>query len=111
MSRRLSGHFELGRRSRCHRGLLPDNLKNEILQTFTDGFQQRPHTTFGTMKADILEYFMPRFDRKNLVEVIKNSPWPELTDISAVQATRDWPLSQNYQRRRGCTAGFGQRTR
>jgi hypothetical protein len=53
------------------------NFKNEILQTFTDGFQERPHTTFGTMHADILEHFMPGFDRTNFVEVIKNSSWPE----------------------------------
>jgi hypothetical protein len=53
------------------------NFKNEILRTFTDGFQERPHTTFGTMNADILEHFMPGFDRKNFVEVIKNSPCPE----------------------------------
>jgi hypothetical protein len=53
------------------------NFKNEILQTFTDGFQQRPDTTFGTMNADVLEHFMPGFDRTNFVEIIKNSPWPE----------------------------------
>jgi hypothetical protein len=53
------------------------NFKNEILQTFTDGFQDRPDTTFGTMNADVLEHFMPGFDRTNFVEIIKNSPWPE----------------------------------
>lgn len=53
------------------------NFKNEILQAFTEGFQQRPETTFGTMNADVLEHFLPGFHRTDFVEVIKNSAWPE----------------------------------
>ena len=54
----------------------PD-FKNEILQAFTDGFQQRPDTTFGTVNADVLEHFVPNFHRVDFVDVIKNSAWPE----------------------------------
>jgi hypothetical protein len=53
------------------------NFKTEILQAFTDGFKDRPHTTFGTVNADVLEHFMPGFHRMDFVEVIKNSAWPE----------------------------------
>jgi HD domain len=53
------------------------NFKNEILQAFTDGFKDRPDTTFGTMNADVLEHFVPGFHRTDFVEVIKNSGWPE----------------------------------
>jgi hypothetical protein len=53
------------------------NFKNEILQAFTEGFQERPETTFGTMNADVLEHFLPGFHHTDFVEVIKNSAWPE----------------------------------
>jgi hypothetical protein len=54
----------------------PD-FKHEILQAFTDGFQERPDTTFGTVNADVLEHFVPNFHRIDFVDVIKNSAWPE----------------------------------
>jgi HD domain len=53
------------------------NFKNEILQAFTNGFKDRPHTTFGTVNADVLEHFVPGFHRMDFVAVIKNSSWPE----------------------------------
>lgn len=53
------------------------NFKNEILQAFTEGFQDRPETTFGTVNADVLEHFLPGFHHTDFVEVIKNSAWPE----------------------------------
>jgi hypothetical protein len=54
----------------------PD-FKNQILQAFTDGFQERPDTTFGTVNSDVLEHFVPNFHRIDFVDVIKNSAWPE----------------------------------
>jgi HD domain len=54
----------------------PD-FKSEILWAFTDGFQERPDTTFGTVNADVLEHFVPNFHRIDFVDVIKNSTWPE----------------------------------
>jgi len=53
------------------------NFKNEILQAFAEGFQERPGTTFGTVNADVLEHFVPGFHRIDFVDVIKNSAWSE----------------------------------
>jgi hypothetical protein len=54
----------------------PD-FKNRILAAFTDGIRDRPETTFGNVKADVLAHFVPGFVRGDFVEVIKNSAWPE----------------------------------
>ncbi|ACU72133.1 metal dependent phosphohydrolase [Catenulispora acidiphila DSM 44928] len=54
----------------------PD-FKNQILAAFTEGIRDRPDTTFGNVKADVLEHFVPGFVRGDFVEVIKNSDWPE----------------------------------
>lgn len=54
----------------------PD-FKNRILAAFTAGVQNRPATTFGTVKADVLEHFAPGFVRGDFVEVIKGSDWSE----------------------------------
>lgn len=54
----------------------PD-FKNRILEAFTEGIQGRPATTFGNVKADVLEHFVPGFHRTDFVDVIKNSSWPE----------------------------------
>jgi hypothetical protein len=54
----------------------PD-FKRQILAAFTDGFKDRPETTFGTVNADVLAHFVPGFQRTDFVEVIRNNPWPE----------------------------------
>jgi HD superfamily phosphodiesterase len=54
----------------------PD-FKNQILTAFTNGTKHRPETTFGNVKSDVLEHFLPGFHPTNFVEVIKNSNWPE----------------------------------
>jgi hypothetical protein len=54
----------------------PD-FKTQILAAFTDGIKDRPATTFGNVKADVLEHFVPGFRHTDFVEVIKNSPWAE----------------------------------
>ncbi|MFE6049208.1 HD domain-containing protein [Kitasatospora sp. NPDC056446] len=54
----------------------PD-FKNRILAAFTDGTKDRPATTFGNVKADVLAHFAPGFARADFVEVIRASPWPE----------------------------------
>ncbi|MGI8330634.1 HD domain-containing protein [Actinomadura scrupuli] len=54
----------------------PD-FKRQILRAFTEGIAPRPETTFGNVKADVLEHFVPGFRRGDFVEVIENSPWPE----------------------------------
>jgi hypothetical protein len=53
------------------------NFKRRILQAFAEGIAPRPETTFGNVKADVLEHFVPGFERRDFVETIENSPWPE----------------------------------
>jgi hypothetical protein len=52
-------------------------FKQRILQAFTEGIAPRPETTFGNVKADVLEHFVPGFERGDFVEMIENSAWPE----------------------------------
>ncbi|SIO84757.1 HD domain-containing protein [Nocardiopsis sp. JB363] len=54
----------------------PD-FKNQILAAFTEGLKDRPQTTFGNVKADVLAHYLPGFVPGDFVEVIKNSHWPE----------------------------------
>ena len=54
----------------------PD-FKRSILQAFTEGIAPKPETTFGNVKADVLERFVPGYQRGNFVDVIENSDWPE----------------------------------
>ncbi|GAA2082486.1 HD domain-containing protein [Actinomadura alba] len=54
----------------------PD-FKRRILRAFTDGIAPKPETTFGNVKADVLEHFVPGFERGDFVKTIQDSPWPE----------------------------------
>ncbi len=54
----------------------PD-FKRHILAAFNDGMKHRPHSTFGTVNADVLEHFDPGFERDNFVDIILGNSWPE----------------------------------
>jgi hypothetical protein len=54
----------------------PD-FKRSILQAFTDGIAPKPETTFGNIKADVLERFVPGYQRANFVDIVETSAWPE----------------------------------
>jgi hypothetical protein len=54
----------------------PD-FKRNILQAFTEGIAPKPETTFGNVKADVLERFVPGYQRANFVDIIEGSAWPE----------------------------------
>lgn len=54
----------------------PD-FKQRILGAFTDGIRQKPETTFGNVKSDVLEHYVPGFERGDFVRTILDSPWPE----------------------------------
>lgn len=54
----------------------PD-FKSQILAAFTNGLKNRPDTTFGNVKADVLEHFVPGFTRGDFVEIIQGSDWAE----------------------------------
>jgi hypothetical protein len=52
-------------------------FKRSILQAFTEGIAPKPDTTFGNVKADVLERFVPGYQRANFVDMIENSDWTE----------------------------------
>jgi HD domain-containing protein len=54
----------------------PD-FKRQILAAFTNGFKDRPDTTFGTVNADVLAHCVPGFTRVDFVEMIQTNAWPE----------------------------------
>ena len=54
----------------------PD-FKRSILAAFTEGIAPKPETTFGNVKADVLERYVPGYKRGNFVDTILNSDWPE----------------------------------
>ncbi|MEV5388001.1 HD domain-containing protein [Streptomyces sp. NPDC052721] len=54
----------------------PD-FKRQILHAFTEGVRAKPETTFGNVKADVLEHYVPGFERGDFVRTILESPWPE----------------------------------
>ncbi|MCW2803702.1 MAG: hypothetical protein JWN06_1919 [Propionibacteriaceae bacterium] len=54
----------------------PD-FKRSILEAFTTGIAAKPETTFGNVKADVLERFVPGYQRVNFVDIIESSDWPE----------------------------------
>jgi HD superfamily phosphodiesterase len=54
----------------------PD-FKHRILQAFTEGMKHRPHSTFGTVNADVLAHFDHEFLRDDFVEMILKNSWPE----------------------------------
>ncbi|ORW84677.1 diguanylate cyclase [Mycobacterium sp. IEC1808] len=54
----------------------PD-FKRRILAAFNEGMKHRPHSTFGTVNADVLERFDPTFVRDNFVDIILGNTWPE----------------------------------
>jgi hypothetical protein len=53
------------------------NFKQRILGAFTDGMKHRPHSTFGTVNADVLEHYDATFVRDDFVDIILNNTWPE----------------------------------
>ena len=50
-------------------------FKEDILQAFYDGIKQKPETTFGNVKADVLADKDPNFHRGNFCSVLRDSPW------------------------------------
>lgn len=52
-------------------------FKRQILEAFANGFKDRPDTTFGTVKADVLAHFSPGFVRTDFVDIIEQNAWPE----------------------------------
>jgi HD domain-containing protein len=51
------------------------HFKEDIIQAFYDGIKDKPETTFGNVKADVLADKDPHFTRGNFCSVIRASPW------------------------------------
>lgn len=54
----------------------PD-FKRQILAAFNHGMKHRPHTTFGTMNADVVAHFDPGFVPTDFTDLILGNSWPE----------------------------------
>jgi hypothetical protein len=52
-----------------------EHFKEDIIQNFYDGIKDKPETTFGNVKADVLADKDPRFKRLNFCSVIRGSQW------------------------------------
>ena len=51
------------------------HFKEDIIQAFYDGIHNKPETTFGNVKADVLADKDPQFQRVNFCSVIRDSRW------------------------------------
>lgn len=54
-----------------------DGFKKNIIPTFFDGFKHKPHTTYGSINADICACMIPGYQRKDFCDSILHSPWEE----------------------------------
>lgn len=54
-----------------------NELKNNIINTFFDGFKHKVHTTYGSINADICVCMMPGYVRPDFCNSILHSPWSE----------------------------------
>ena len=54
-----------------------DGFKSKIVRAFFDGFKHKPQTTFGNIKADVVERCVPGYVSPNFVDLIAESPWSE----------------------------------
>ncbi|WP_114811645.1 HD domain-containing protein [Paraburkholderia kururiensis] len=52
-------------------------FKEQILETFAQGMERRPLTTFGTANADVLERCDPNYRRRNFCGLILGSNWKD----------------------------------
>ncbi|MFT8670337.1 HD domain-containing protein [Acetobacter orientalis] len=50
-------------------------FKEDIIEAFYDGIKNKPETTFGNVKADVLADKDPHFHRGNFCSVIRCSHW------------------------------------
>jgi HD domain len=54
-----------------------DGFKNKILYAFLDGFKHKPETTFGNIKSDVCERYLPGYKSPNFCDLVLQSPWNE----------------------------------
>ena len=54
-----------------------ERFKEGIVQAFFGGFAHKPGTTFGTVKADVCERFIPGYKSPNFCDLIAASVFPD----------------------------------
>jgi HD domain len=54
-----------------------ENFEEGIVKAFFGGFAHKPGSTFGTVKADVCERFIPGYKSPNFCDLIANSPFPD----------------------------------
>ena len=52
-----------------------EHFKEDIIQTFYEGFKHKPDSTFGTVNADVIADKDSSFRRGNFCSVIRESAW------------------------------------
>jgi hypothetical protein len=52
-------------------------FKNDIIDAFAHGTIKKPETTFGNVKADVLELRDPTYKRLNFCPIILGSAWDD----------------------------------
>lgn len=53
------------------------HFKDGIVNAFFHGFAHKPDSTFGTVKADVCERFIPGYKSPNFCDLIAGSPFPD----------------------------------
>jgi HD superfamily phosphodiesterase len=72
---RYAEYSDAEREAVVHAHPRSEHFKEDIIQTFYDGIKQKPETTFGNVKADVLADKDPSFRRDNFCSVIRASAW------------------------------------
>jgi len=54
-----------------------NGLKKKMINTFFEGFKHKPHTTYGSINADICACMLPSYQKKDYCDMILHSPWSE----------------------------------
>ncbi len=70
-------HLSAGHREEIIKAFPRSDFKKKIIPTFFGGFEHKPETTFGNIKADVCAFMIPNFKRKNFCDCILHSPWSE----------------------------------
>ena len=52
------------------------DFKNDIIEAFYQGIKDKPQTTFGNVKADVLALKDAQFERADFCRIILDSDWP-----------------------------------
>jgi len=53
------------------------DFKERIIPAFFEGFRHKPHTTYGSINADICACMMPDYRKVDFCDAIRHAPWSE----------------------------------